>query len=358
MSTESYHPLRCVARISMLVLAACSSHPSQGAGGVAGSESAAVTAASGSGGQAAAPKPATTLDQITRWAPANSRVAPAGVAVSGIDLFLVSDGKPAPEDEGLPPRVVGVAGGAGGALLEGRDLVRAVIERSEMGGGDPAGSAGGAGGKAPHGIDTRADRKLIAQVALWVAQDDGAILDKAKTPEQRKARVGPPKVTGHTLEFWVLTTDPPPQVEHGELDLSNGLLDLQPLPLPPKIAIDRAMITLGSVAVSRHAAAIRTLAAACADNRARQALLGALASHPRVKARAAIADEAHRCGPAAVEALVNAMERDHSALVRRQAAAALGRIGDARARPSLAKAARGEDANLAWTAGNALKKIP
>jgi hypothetical protein len=253
--------------------------------------------------------------------------------VSGIDLFLVSDGKPAPEDEGLPPRVVGVAGGPGGALLEGRDLVRAAIE-------------------------AKADRKVIAQVALWVAQDDGAILDKAKTPEQRKARVGPPAVTGHTLGFWVLTTDPKPQVEHGQLDLSNGLLDLQPPPLPAKVAIDRAMITLGSVAVSRHAAAIRTLAAACADNRARQALLGALASHPRVKARAAIADEAHRCGPVAVDALVTAMERDRSALVRGQAAAALGRIGDARARPALAKAARGEDANLAWTAGNALKKIP
>lgn len=321
--------------VSASLLAACSSHPSQGAGGAAGSGSAPVTAGgSGSASQAAAaPKPASTIEQVQRGAPADARVAPAGVAVSGIDLFLVSDGKPAPEDEGLPPRVVGVAGGAGGALLEGRDLVRAVIE-------------------------AKADRKVIAQVALWVAQDDGAILDKAKTPEQRKARVGPPAVTGGTLGFWVLTTDPKPQVEHGQLDLSNGLLELQPLPLPPKLAIDRAMITLGSDAVSRHAAAIRTLAATCADTRARQALLGALASHPRIKARAAVADEAHRCGPAAVDALVNAMERDRSALVRRQAAAALGRIGDPRARPALAKAVRGEDANLAWTAGNALKKIP
>jgi hypothetical protein len=285
----------------------------------------------------AAPKPASTLEQVTRAAP-DAKVAPAGVAVSGIDLFLVSDGKPAPEDEGLPPRVVGVAGGPGGALLEGRDLVRAVIERSEKGGG--------------------ADRKVIAQVALWVAQDDGAILDKAKTPEQRKARVGPPAVTGRTLGFWVLTTDARPQIEHGELDLSNGLLELQPLPEPAKLAIDRAILTLSSPAASRHAAAIKTLAVACADSRARQALLGALAGHPRVKARAAAADEAHRCGPAAVDALVTAMERERSALVRRQAAAALGRIGDARARPALARASRGEDANLAWTAGNALKKLP
>lgn len=322
--------------VSASLLSACSSHPSQSAGSAAGSGSAPIPAASGtsSGSQAAAaPKPASTLEQVQREAPADAQVAPAGVAVSGVDLFLVSDGKPAPEDEGLPPRVVGVSGGAGGALLEGRDLVRAVIQ-------------------------AKADPKVIAQVALWVAQDDGAILDKAKTPEQRKAKVGPPAVTGGKLGFWVLTTDPKPQVEHGQLDLGNGLLELQPLPLPQKLAIDRAMITLGSEKLSRHTAAIRTLAAVCADSRARQALLGALASHPRIKARAVAADEAHRCGATAVDALVNAMERDRSALVRRQAASALGRIGDARARPALAKAARGEDANLAWTAGNALKKIP
>ncbi len=334
MSTPKHRVPRVIAVVSASLIAACSSHPTQGASGAAGSGSAPGSAGSGREAAAAAPRPASTQEQVQRSAPADARVAPAGLTVPGLDLFLVSDGKPAPEDEGLPPRVVGVAGGAGGALLEGRDLVRAVIEHAP------------------------ADRKAIAQVALWVAQDDGAILDAAKTPAQRKARVGPPAVTGGTLGFWVLTTDLTPEVEHGQLDLSNGLLDLQPLPLPPQLAIDHAIITLGSVAVSRHVAAIRTLAAACADPRARQALLGALASHPRIKARAAIADEAHRCGPDAVGALINAMEQDRSALVRRQAAAALGRIGDARARPALAKAARGEDANLAWTAGNALKKIP
>jgi hypothetical protein len=326
------HPPRLIVLLSASLLAACSSHPTQGTGGAAGSGSAIGSAGSGSQA-AAAPKPASTREQVQRWAPADTKVAPAGLAVPGIDLFLVSDSKPAPEDDGLPPKVVGVAGGAGGQLLEGRDLVRAVIEAKAAG-------------------------KAVAQVALWVAQDDGAILEAPKTPEQRKAKVGPPAATGNTLGFWVLTTDLPPQAEHGQLDLTNGLLELQPLPLPPKLAIDHAMTTLGSVAVSRHVSAIRTLAATCADSRARQALLGALAGHPRIKARAAVADEAHHCGPAAVDALINAMEHDRSALVRRQAAAALGRIGDARARPALAKAARGEDANLAWTAGNALKKIP
>jgi hypothetical protein len=307
---------RRLALVAASLLAACSSHPSQSAGGAAAGSAVGSAAGSGSSAAAAAPRPASTLEQVTRWAPPDSKIAAAGLAVPGIDLFLVTDGKPPPEDDGMPPRVVGVAGGAGGALLEGRDLVRAVI-------------------------DAKAAPRAMAQVALWVAQDDGTILDAAKTLEQRKARVGPPAVAGNALGFWVLTTDPPPQLEHGQLDLGNGLLELQAQPLPPRLAIDRAMITLGSVAVSRHVPAIRTLAAACADTRARQALLGALASHPRSKVRAAAADEAHRCGPAAVDALITAMDQDRSGLVRREAAAALGRIGDARARPALAKAARG-----------------
>jgi len=95
----------------------------------------------------------------------------------------------------------------------------------------------------------------------------------------------------------------------------------------------------------------------CDQPRARQALLSALGNHPRIKTRAAIADELHRCGAAAVDGLITAMQGDRSALVRRQAATALGRIGDARARAALGKATRSEDDNLAWAAKNALGKL-
>jgi HEAT repeat protein len=95
----------------------------------------------------------------------------------------------------------------------------------------------------------------------------------------------------------------------------------------------------------------------CTDARARQSLLSSLSNHPRARTRAAIADEAPRCGAPAVDALIYAMEHDRSGLVRTRAASALGKLGDSRARPALAKAARGEDADLAWTANNALKKI-
>jgi HEAT repeat protein len=51
------------------------------------------------------------------------------------------------------------------------------------------------------------------------------------------------------------------------------------------------------------------------------------------------------------------MEKDKSAMVRTRAASALGRLGDGRARPALAKAARSEDANLVWAAKNSLGKL-
>lgn len=324
-----------------LVVAACSSHGSQGGSGSGSAGSAASPAAAGSSGSAgAAPgsavaeaaKPASTLAQVQAESPTGSKVAPAGVKVTGIDLFLVTEPRPSPEDEGMPPKLVGVAGGPGGKLLDGRDLVRAAIE-------------------------TKPAARDLAQIALWVAGDDGDLLDAAKTREQRKLKVGPPTVSGNVLGFWVYTTDTPRMIEHGKLDLGNGLLDVALQPMPQKQAVSNAMLTLGSQQVSRHVTAIRTLAAACSDARARQALLAALSNHPRIKTRVAIADEAHRCGPPAVDALVTAMEQDRAPQVRAQAAVALGRIGDARARPALAKAVRGDDANLAYAAGNALKKL-
>jgi len=260
------------------------------------------------------------------------RVAPAELTVPGVELFALTEGRPVADDEIAPAKLVGVAGGLGGKVLEGKELVRAAIA------GKP-------------------DRRTLARVALWVAQDDGEVLDGPKSREQQKARVGPPVIVRNTLAFWAQTTDVPRTLERGKLDLSTGVLEIKPLPVSHEVAIANAITTLGSVSVSRHVVAIRTLAAACAEPSARQAFLGALASHPRIKSRAAIADEAHRCGATAIDALINAMEQDRSALVRRQAAAALGRIGEPRARPALAKAARGEDANLAWAAKNALGKL-
>lgn len=332
MSILEHRMPRLIALISVSALAGCSSHPTQGSSGAAGSGRPAGSAGSASPAAAAAPAPASTREQVQRWAPAGSKIEPAELKVPGLELFVVSEARPAAEDEGLPGTLVGVAGGTGGKILDGRELVKAAI-------------------------DGKPDARTLARVALRVAGDDGDVLERPERPEHRKARVGPPAVARGALTFWVWTTDVPRMLEHGALDLASGALKLEPAPLPHAVAISNAMTTLGSVAVSRHVHAIRTLAESCSDPRARQALLAALASHPRARTRAAIAGEAHRCGAAAVDALISAMERDRSAVVRSEAARALGRIGDARARPALAKAVRGEDANLAWAAGNALRKL-
>jgi hypothetical protein len=325
--------LRLIALVSasMLVTAACDSrkaNPVSISSGSAGS--------AGSGSQAAAPTPkprlASVLEQVQQWAPAGAQVAKAELGVPGIELFSLTEKRSAADDEVAPAGLVGVAGGVGGQILEGRALVRAAI-------------------------DGKADKKTLAQLALSVAGDDSELLDAPKTAEQKQARVVPPAALHGALMFWVWTTDVPRMVERARLDLTTGALEIEPPKLLHEVVISNAITTLGSVNVSRHAVAIHTLAASCAEPRPRQALLAALANHPRVKTRLAVAAEGHRCGTAAVDALITAMQQDKAGQVRSQAASSLGRIGDDRARPALAKAVRGEDANLAWAAKNALGKL-
>jgi len=320
--------LRLIATISLSLLAACDSKPSKKAEVSVGS---AVKA--GSGSQAAAPvaKPASTLAQIEAWAPKGSKVAAADLKVTGVELFAVTVEKPTDED--FPAgALVGVVGGAGGKIVEGRELISAAAQ-------------------------AKADATTLARIAMWNARDDGELLTAAGNAEQRKAKVGPPVIKGTTLAFWVWTTDEPRILERGSADLTTGGVELGPLPVKPDVMISNAIKTLLGSSVRRHVGAIEVLAALCTNPRARQSLLAALSSHPRDRTRAAVTDELHKCGAVAVDPLIYSMENDKSAMVRTRAASALGRVGEGRARPALAKAARSEDANLVWAAKNALGKL-
>jgi HEAT repeats len=321
--------LRLIGMISVSLLAAgCETKPSKKTEVTVGSASA------GSGSQAAAApvaKPASTLAQIEAWAPKGSKVAPADLKATGVELFAVTVEKPTDED--FPAGgLVGVVEGAGGKVVEGRELVSAVAQG-------------------------KADATTLARVAMWNAQDDGDLLTAAATPEQRKAKVGAPTIKGGALTFWVWTTDDPRILERGSVDLTTGGVELGPLPVKPDVMISNAIKTLLGSSVRRHVGAIQVLAALCTNPRARQSLLAALSSHPRDRTRAAVTDEIHKCGAAAVDPLIYSMENDKAAMVRTRAAGALGRVGDGRARPALAKAARSEDANLVWAAKNALGKL-
>jgi len=320
--------LIALASVGLLVTASCESKPTKSGSGSAGSAA--------TGHPAAAPppapaKPASTLAQIEAWAPKGSIVAAASLTVPGVELFAVTPAKPSDED--FPAgALVGVVGGAGGKIVEGRELIVAA-----------------AAGKP--------DAKTLARVVMWTAQDDGELLEAATTPEQRKAKVTAPAIKGTTLKLWVWTTDAPRILERGSADLATGAVDLGPLPTKPELMISQAILTLSGTSVRRHGPAIQVLAARCANPRARQSLFAAMSSHTRDRTRAAITDEVYKCGAPSVDPLIYAMENDKAAMVRARAATGLGRAGDPRARFALAKAARSEDANLAWAAKSALAKL-
>jgi hypothetical protein len=317
---------------SVLLAASCTSHQADNTGGPAGPAGQGSQTVAPPAPPPAPPPPTSVLEQVQHGAPAGVRVAAAGITITGIELFVLTDSKPVPDDGYTGGTLVGVVGGLGGKTLEGRELVRAVIA-------------------------AKPNPKTLARVALLVAQNDAELLGAPDNPEQRKAKVRPPVIAHNTLMFWVSTTEVPRLLEKAKLDLATGALELSALPISHDKAIANAIASLTGVSVSMHTRAIKTLADACAEPKPRAALLGALASHPRTQSRAAVADAAHKCGTAAVGPLIDAMEHDKSALVRTQAAGALGRVGDPRARPALAKAAKSEDANLAWAANNALKKL-
>jgi hypothetical protein len=313
--------------------AAGSGAATTGSGGAAGSSAGAAEAAAAGAGA-----PGASLAVVQQWGAANLHLAaadvratPSDVSVPGIELYLLSDARPQADDES-ETRLVGVVGGATGKIVEGPELLLAVSANKP----------------AP---------KALARVAIEAAQRDGDVLDTAATPEQRKAKVTAPATAGHTLSFWVWTHEVPRSLEHGALDLTTGVLALTPLPMSPAEAVARAIASLNGVSVGRHEAAIKVLADACTDPKARDALLRALENHPRVKSRVAVAEQIHHCGAPALDPLITAMEQDKASVVRQAAAVALGRIGDGRARAALAKAGRGEDANLAWAAKTALGKL-
>jgi hypothetical protein len=311
-----------------LAAAACSTPQAQNTGGPPGPADNGSQAMS----RPTAPSASTTLEQVQHWAPHGTRVGPAQLPVTGVDLFVLRDDKPVPPDGYSSGTLVGVVGGVGGAIVEGRELVRAVI-------------------------DAKADARTLARVALWVARREGEILDAPQNDEQRKARVAPPAVAGGAVVFWVWTTGVGRMLQLGKLDLATAALELGSPPVAQDDRIAAAIAALGGTNPGMQSTAIQTLGAACADASAKQALLGALASHPSEDVRRQVALALKGCGPSAVDALVHAIDHDAGKFVRTQAVRTLGEIGDPRARPALEKAAKSDDYGLAMLAKDALTKL-
>jgi HEAT repeats len=263
------------------------------------------------------------------------KATPSDLKARGIELFVLSDITPATEGPRSRDKLVGVVGGAGGKVIEGNELMRAVLA-------------------------AKPDLKTAVRVALQVAQNDGEVLETPATPEQRKVQVRAPRVVGKSIVFWVWTLGVPRLIEQGKLDRTTGALDLAVPPVLRGAAITAATTALADPNVAIDASAIKMLALACTDPKVPQvkaALVSALGNQPRTEIRALVASALYHCGTDVIQPLINAMEQDKARQVRSHAATSLGRIGDGRARPALGKAAKSEDANLAWAARSALGKL-
>ena len=324
----------------VLLAAACNTQKSQPGGqaasdpSAAGSSVASAPAEPAAGGSSAPAEP--PLARVRRWAPAVHTVAPADIIIPGLDLFMVSPPIAAIPPDGVRPYViVGVTGGPGGKLVEdSAELIRAAIAATQ-------------------------DAPTLARLAMLVHHRAGELLLEATTGEQRKAKVTAPAATESAVDFWIWTTGVGRMLLRLRLDLATGALDaVQPGASPAAAAMAAAIAALAGTSASMHAAALKTLGGACAaDPKARQALLGALAGHARDDARAAAAAAAPACGAAAVDPLIRAMEQDKAPTVRWKAAAALGVLGNVRARPALEKAARSDSPELQHAAKQALARL-
>ena len=129
--------------------------------------------------------PAYEVDVRNATATTLFEIDPAGrMRISGSPIYLVAglDGRDHGGGETPGLGVASTAVGFGMLPLadEIHERIRALhgarpIERSEMGGGDPAGSAGGAGGKAPRGMELADYLGALAGFPAWTRLDDQAI---------------------------------------------------------------------------------------------------------------------------------------------------------------------------------------
>lgn len=279
-----------------------------------------------------ATQPKTTLAQVQQAYP-TERADLAALEVPGMELFALYTEREVPQDSENHPRIVAIVGGLGSPILEKRDVTIAASKATK----DPV---------------------LLAKVVMAVEEQGGELLLAPETDEHRKAKVGRPAIAGSTLTFWVWTSGVGRMLRFAKVDLATGSFDFTAPPVSTHDRIAQAAEALAGTSLSMHARALETLSAACAsDSRARSALLDTLSRHNREETRAAAADIAAVCGAAAIDMLIQAMEKDASSTVRWKAAKGLGDIGDAKAKPALEKAAKSSDRNVQSAASRALEKL-
>ncbi|HEY1557841.1 MAG TPA: HEAT repeat domain-containing protein [Kofleriaceae bacterium] len=268
---------------------------------------------------------------MERWAAPGIKVVGVGVDVPGIELFGLDDGKPIPMDAYKAYPVVAVVGGLGNPILQGPDVMRAVIKATN-------------------------DPKLLARAALVINGRAGQILDGATDDVQRKRGVTAPTLSASALDFWTLSGSPSRNLYHAHLDLSTTAFAFQASSAGDDEVIANAIAGL-STTKADYSLEIELLKQRCGNAAARKALFDALAHHKVEDVRYRVAQAVAACGTAAIDPLAHALEHDAASDVRSAAAIALGEIGDRTGKPALEKAAQDSDPDVSRFAKQALKKL-
>jgi len=285
-----------------------------------------------SGQQAA---PTTTFEQVQRWAPPGTKVVGVGVEIPGIELFGLDDGRPVPMDAYKTYPVVAVVGGLGKPILQGPDVMKAVIAATR-------------------------DPKLLASATMVVNRRVGQILDSAGDDLQRKRGVTAPALSATALDFWVLSGSPYRNLYHAHLDLGTLAFTFQEPAVPDSEQLANALAVLATATAGRtqtYDLAIDLAVKQCSDPAARKALFEALATGKQEEFRMRVATALKGCGPVAIDPLIATLEKDPSSNVKGTAADVLGQLGDPRAKPALEKAAQSSDSTVSYMAKDALKKL-
>jgi hypothetical protein len=164
---------------------------------------------SGSAMPAPQNSPATTIEQVRRWAPKGARVVDVGARGEGdlelgpgVDVFMVT-----PPNQGPPVAdgraqfsVVAIAGGLGNPILEDKSAILAAVAK------------------------TTQDAQKLARVGLLVNGRDDTPLQGAANEMQRKAGVKAPAVVENAIQFWIFSGSPGRNLYQCSLDLSTGVL--------------------------------------------------------------------------------------------------------------------------------------
>jgi hypothetical protein len=285
-------------------------------------------------------RPATTTEQVQRWAPAGASVVDVRARGdadlelgAGLDIFIVTrpDQGPPPADGRSRYSVVAIVGGVGNPILDDKGAILAAAAK------------------------TTKDAQKLARLGLLLNGRDDSPLKSASDEAQRKSGVHAPRIANNAIEFWIFSGAPSRNLYRCELDLSTGALTVGAAASTSSGVVAAAGSALQSGNPAAFQQAFDALALACpTDPAARKLLFETLANHAREDARAAAAFSAPKCGHEALAPLIASLEHDKSRIVRGKAAFALAELGDKAAIPALEKA---KTTDISAAVGVALEQL-